>query len=324
MLSKQLSIWYEENRRDLPWRRTRDPYAIWLSEIMLQQTTVRVVIPYFERFLIAFPTVESLAKAPEARVTALWSGLGYYSRARNLHQAAKQIEKLKKFPDSYATLLTLKGVGPYTSAAIASIAYGESVAVVDGNVTRVISRLFDLSADVGIKKTQREIQLLATELINGQNPSTHNQAMMELGATICVPKNPCCILCPVSSYCKAFENGTQLLRPVKSGKKKQVPWVWSIKLLEKNGRIAMTKSDNGTPWLKGTWVFPGTAKKLTGPLKKPWDLKHSITKHNIFVVVESAKTGDDFKNLTWMKPQDIKNFGVSSIVHKVLNLKGLL
>lgn len=216
--AQALLDWYPRHRRDLPWRRTQDPYAIWLSEIILQQTRVQQGLPYYERFLAAYPTVRDLAAAPEQEVLRLWQGLGYYSRARNLCLTAQQIvnEHNGQFPQTYAELLKLRGIGPYTAAAIASFAFGERVAVLDGNVYRVLSRVFGISTDIAQPSARKEFQQLADQLIAYDNPADYNQAIMEFGAIQCTPVNPDCLFCPVREQCFAFQHGMVQQLPVKS------------------------------------------------------------------------------------------------------------
>jgi A/G-specific adenine glycosylase len=319
-LQKQLLEWYRGQKRDLPWRQSKDPYAILLSEIMLQQTTVRVVIPYYQKFLKAFPTVVALARAPEEKVMALWSGLGYYSRARNLIKAAKEISKLKTFPDTFDELLKLPGIGPYTAAAVASIAFGQEVAAVDGNVIRVVTRLFDIDADVGSSAGKEKIAALATRLIKDQPPSEHNQAMMELGATICTTANPSCMLCPLMKHCQSRQNATTALRPIKRKNRRQEPWLWEMYLVRKGQKIALVKNENGTPWLKNTWVLPGCATQLKTSKAPPADFRHSITHHKIFVKIHE-KPEYDLTELKcrWIRPDQIDSLGVSSVVQKALS-----
>jgi A/G-specific adenine glycosylase len=220
--SNALIKWYLQNKRDLPWRNTADPYPIWLSEIMLQQTRVAQGMPYFYSFLNAFPTVNDLADADEQQVLKLWQGLGYYSRARNLHQTAQYISKELNgvFPDSYSGLLQLKGVGEYTAAAIASFAYNEPVPVVDGNVYRLLSRYFGIESDISAGKTKKEFTALAAELLPKQQPAIFNQAIMEFGALQCVPKSPNCEDCIFNSSCVALQKGKVGELPVKSKKLK--------------------------------------------------------------------------------------------------------
>lgn len=220
--SKLLIQWYLQNKRDLPWRKTSDPYPIWLSEIMLQQTRVAQGLPYFLRFIEAFPTIFDLADANEEQVLKLWQGLGYYSRARNLHATAKYVaNNLEgKFPAAYKDLLKLKGVGDYTAAAIASIAYGEPVPVVDGNVYRVLSRYFGVNSDISSPAAKKEFTLIASGLLPGDNASHFNQAMMEFGALQCVPKNPNCSICVFNNKCVAYQTGKVNELPVKLKKTK--------------------------------------------------------------------------------------------------------
>lgn len=219
---KMLIKWYLQNRRDLPWRKTADPYPIWLSEIMLQQTRVAQGMPYFLSFTAAFPTVFDLADASEEQVLKLWQGLGYYSRARNLHKTAQIVahEMNGVFPDNYKDLLKLKGIGDYTAAAIASFSYNECVPVVDGNVFRVLSRYFDLETDIAQTAAKKEFAALAFELMPKDNPALFNQAIMEFGALQCVPKNPDCTECVFNDSCAALQKKKVHQLPVKSKKTK--------------------------------------------------------------------------------------------------------
>lgn len=220
--SKPLIQWYLQNKRDLPWRKTPHPYPVWLSEIMLQQTRVAQGLPYFLSFIEAFPTVQHMAAAPEEQVLRLWQGLGYYSRARNLHATAKQVayEMGGNFPLNYEGLLKLKGVGDYTAAAIASICYGEAVPVVDGNVYRVLSRVFGVETDISSSGAKKEFTALARTLMPRDNASGFNQAMMEFGALQCVPKSPDCTVCIFNRDCVAFNTGKVNQLPVKLRKTK--------------------------------------------------------------------------------------------------------
>ncbi|WP_299000931.1 A/G-specific adenine glycosylase [uncultured Tenacibaculum sp.] len=219
-LSKQLIFWYLQNKRELPWRKTKDPYRVWLSEIMLQQTRVAQGLPYFLKFTEAFPTVFDLAKAEESEVLKLWQGLGYYSRARNLHFTAKYIsEELEGvFPKSYKELLQLKGVGDYTASAIASICYDEPVAVVDGNVYRVLSRYFGIATPINSTKGIKEFKELSQTVIDETQPGVYNQAIMDFGALHCKPQNPLCDECPLAESCVALANNSVKELPVKEKK----------------------------------------------------------------------------------------------------------
>lgn len=257
MIAKDLLSWYKEHKRALPWRETSDPYHIWLSEIILQQTRVEQGTPYYLSFIETFPSVSELANAPEEEVLRLWQGLGYYSRARNLHFAAKYIHKELEgqFPRSYDNLLMLKGVGPYTAAAIASFAFGESKAVVDGNVYRVLSRVFDeeeaINSTLGIKIFQK----LADDLIDPEFPGIFNQAIMELGALVCKPVSPSCDKCPISIYCKARQAGTIGLRPLKLKKVKVKSRFFQYLVFNFEEKWLFKKREAGDIW-QGMYDFP--------------------------------------------------------------------
>ena len=220
--TKILTNWYSVNKRDLPWRNTKNPYHIWLSEIIMQQTQIKQGLPYYEVFVKSYPSVFDLANAEEQEVLKHWQGLGYYSRARNLHATAKYIahELNGKFPNTYSDLLQLKGVGDYTASAIASICFEESTAVVDGNVYRVLARYFGIDTPINSSQGIKDFKALAMTLIDSNNPGDYNQAVMEFGATQCKPKNPYCIVCPLKDSCIALEKGTVDLLPVKLKKTK--------------------------------------------------------------------------------------------------------
>ncbi|MGB8322774.1 MAG: A/G-specific adenine glycosylase [Candidatus Acidiferrum sp.] len=238
-LRKNLLAWFYQFQRDLPWRRTKDPYRIWLSEIMLQQTRVAAAIPYYNRFLEHFPTVQSLAEAPPQEVLRLWAGLGYYSRARNLQEAARQIVAKHDghFPSGPADVLALAGIGDYTSAAILSIAYGKSFAVLDGNVARVIARLDAIHGDLRVTATWKKLQSTADHLLASGAPGDWNQAVMELGATLCTPRSPQCLLCPISEFCQARKLGLADVIPEKRKKRDTVDIILaSAVFLDPQGR----------------------------------------------------------------------------------------
>ncbi len=253
--SALLLNWYDAVKRDLPWRRSRDPYHIWLSEIMLQQTRVETVKGYYARFLERCPTVQALAQAPEETVLKLWEGLGYYSRARNLQKAAKTIteEFGDVFPSDYEDILRLSGIGPYTAGAIASIAFGQAVPAVDGNVYRVASRFFGIREDVGSPAVQKQIRQLVRESIPPERPGDYNQALMELGATLCSPQRPRCDLCPWQHLCDACREGDQDSLPIHE--KKQAPKAVEVAvcLLTYKGRVLVLPRQERM--LKGLYVF---------------------------------------------------------------------
>lgn len=254
-----LLAWFERHQRHLPWRMDRSPYKIWVSEVMLQQTRVDTVIPYFNRFLERFPTLLSLAEAPEDEVLKAWEGLGYYSRARNLQQAAREVcEKYGgKVPDKPEEISRLKGVGPYTAGAILSIAYQQPEPAVDGNVMRVLSRILMVEEDVQKATTRKKFEEAVRRIIAKHNPSFFNQALMELGALICTPKSPQCSVCPVASFCMAKKQGIQEQLPVKEKAKppRKVDRIAGIIIRSKNAEILINKRpDKGL--LAGLWELP--------------------------------------------------------------------
>lgn len=250
--------WYRENRRDLPWRRTRDPYAIWISEAMLQQTRVDTVIPYWHRFLTKFPTVGELAVAPVDDVLKLWEGLGYYSRARNLHRAAGLIvsDFGGRLPDSATQLKTLPGIGPYMAGAVASIAFQKPEPVLDGNVERVLTRLHGISDSVSDAKTKKNLWQLAAGLVPETSPGDFNQGMMELGATVCTPKGPGCVTCPLTAPCVAHAEGTPEAYPVKLKKAPAPHHDIAVGVVRYRGKLLLVRRpERGL--LGGLWEFPG-------------------------------------------------------------------
>jgi A/G-specific adenine glycosylase len=250
--------WFASEQRELPWRKDKDPYKVWVSEIMLQQTRVDTVIPYFKRFVDNFPTIEALANADEEKVLKAWEGLGYYSRVRNLQSAVREVHENYngRVPDSPGEISSLKGVGPYTAGAILSIAYGIPEPAVDGNVMRVLSRILLIWDDIAKPSSRRIFEEAVRELISHDNPSFFNQALMELGALICTPTSPSCLLCPVREHCQAFQEGTQTELPVKTKKKKQrnVQLAAGIFTNDKEQILIRKRPDTGL--LANLWEFP--------------------------------------------------------------------
>lgn len=246
----QLIKWYQLQKRELPWRGINDPYKIWLSEIILQQTRVNQGLPYYLRFIEAYPTVADLANASEAEVLRMWQGLGYYSRARNLHACAKMVVENydKKFPDTFDELLKLKGIGRYTAAAIASLAFNKPNAVVDGNVYRVLSRVFGIADDISDAKTQKVFEAKANAMIPADQPGDFNQALMDFGATHCTPKKPLCMTCPFQSECFAFNKGMIDQLPVKTKKVKVRKRHFYYLLFEHNGQFLMKERGPKDIW----------------------------------------------------------------------------
>jgi A/G-specific adenine glycosylase len=256
--SKPLIMWYLINQRDLPWRKTTDPYHIWLSEIILQQTRIAQGTSYFEKFIDEFEDVFELARADERKVLKLWQGLGYYSRARNLHAAARKIalEHNGQFPSTYKSLLELKGVGDYTASAIASIAFKLPHAVVDGNVYRVLSRYFGISTPIDSSKGAKEFKNLAQELLDPDRPGTHNQAVMELGALVCTPKSPKCSLCPLQTNCFASLCGSTDQFPVKQGKVRTRKRFFNYLVLDSADRFTKIRKRTGRDIWQHLYEFP--------------------------------------------------------------------
>ncbi|MDX2303520.1 MAG: A/G-specific adenine glycosylase [Microscillaceae bacterium] len=249
--------WYSINKRDLPWRHTQNPYYIWLSEVILQQTRVKQGLPYYEKFVNQYPNIEDLAKASEDEVLRTWQGLGYYSRGRNLHHTAKYIslELGGVFPGDYVSLLKLKGIGKYTAAAIASFAFGEQVAVVDGNVYRVLARYFGIETDIASSEGVRKFAELAQKLIPADDPGTYNQAVMEFGALQCTPQKPNCLFCPLQTTCKAFHQGKQHILPTKISKLKSRERHFHYLVLCQEGDLALKKRGADDIW-GGLYDFP--------------------------------------------------------------------
>lgn len=304
LLTGPLLAWYRENARDLPWRRTDDPYRIWVSEIMLQQTRVAAVLGYYDRFLESFPTVEALAGAPEELLLKRWEGLGYYSRARNLQKAAQLVTERYggRFPTDYDALRTLPGIGEYTAGAVASAAFGVREPAVDGNVLRVVTRITDCHDDIADPKTKRDIrqQVAAAMPARAEDIRVYNQAVMELGATVCVPNGaPKCTLCPAQPLCLARERGTIAQLPVKAPKKERRREGKTVFLLLRDCKVALRRR-NDSGLLAGLWEFPNVEGVLEeaaaasvlagwGLEIKAWE-KQLSAKH-IFSHVEWEMTG---------------------------------
>ena len=279
-IHSELTQWFETHQRELPWRSYPTPYYVWLSEVILQQTRVNQGLEYFNRFVERWPSIKDLAEASEEEVLKLWQGLGYYSRARNLHKCAKEVVRLYDgvLPADYTSLVKLPGIGPYTAAAIASIAFGLSHAVVDGNVYRVLSRLYDIDIPINVDEGVKVFAKLADELLDRKNPGRHNQALMELGALQCVPKNPDCISCPLRPYCLAFGHGTVDERPVKEKKLKTRTRYFNYLIINvSNNEIYFHKREGHDIW-QNLYDFPCVESDL------PMD-------------IDEVVNSDDFKNL---------------------------
>ncbi len=270
VLRRLLLAWYARNKRDLPWRADQDPYRVLVSELMLQQTQVKTVLPYYARFLKTFPDAKSLARAPIEKVLAAWAGLGYYRRARFLHQAAKAVVEEGKFPDSEEGLKALPGVGAYTAAAVGSISFGLPLAVVDGNVIRVISRLLALEQDPGSSLGKKTITDFSAVLLDSARPGDFNQAMMELGALVCTPQSPDCGACPFEKYCKAHAGGAETRYPRLPDPRATVIQHKAVALIRRGDAVlAALRSASGRVGdegrMLGFWQFPEAMVGLAGP-----------------------------------------------------------
>lgn len=295
---QELCRWYRYEARDLPWRRDKDPYKIWLSEIMLQQTQVVTVVDYFNKFIYRFPTVEALAEASEDDIMTMWQGLGYYQRARNMHRCAKEVVKTYKgnFPTTVVDLLKLPGVGPYTAGAIASIAFDEKVPAVDGNVMRVLARLYELTYDLSQSKSIAEFQNFLKPLIP-DCPSDFTQAMMDLGATICTPKQAHCSQCPIKNACKGFEKATLYQYPVKTKKVKKKQVEVTMAVVKSENRLLFYKQTSDR-LLNGMWLLPHYQEALSVDSLRE-RLKEDYALGDVIGGVYIGKVRHVFTHLVW-------------------------
>lgn len=327
---KQLIAWYQQNKRDLPWRNSKDPYRIWISEVMLQQTTVAAVIPFYEKFMTRFPNVQQLAKASIEDVYVLWAGLGYYSRARNLHKAAIEISAMidagKGFPQSYQQLLLLPGFGPYTARAVSSLAFGEKTGVLDGNVIRVLSRKYGIDSDWWQMSARNELQIKVDQLAQTDDVSELNQGLMELGATLCTPKKVLCLMCPWVKTCVSRQEDKITERPRQRPRPDFEIWHWSFQVLfqKKKSTIEIFLSENhSTPFLKKNWLPPSTAQKVK---KKPkdFDLKHAVTKFDIFCTVSVVENKPRPRSKEaagrWVNINKVSEINPTSLMKKIIGL----
>ena len=299
-LPEALLPWYDANRRTLPWREEVSPYRTWVSEIMLQQTRVAAVIPYFQRFMAAFPTAEALAQADTEQLMKLWEGLGYYSRARNLQKAACQIVQCGIFPDTYEAVMTLPGIGDYTAGAILSIAFGQKIPAVDGNVLRVASRITGSEDNILDAKTRSRFRALMAEVVPDNRPGAFNQALMDLGATVCLPSGePLCADCPARGFCVAYAQGRQAQLPVRISKTKRRTEEKTVFLLLRHGSAALRqRPDSGL--LAGLWEYPhvegsldeaAAAAQLAAWGVTPHRWIKQLSFHHIFTHIRWEMTG---------------------------------
>lgn len=317
-LAEALVGWYRSGNRDLPWRRTRDPYAIWVSEIMLQQTRVEAVIPYYERFLRLFPTVEALAAAPEEEVLSAWSGLGYYSRIRNMQAAARLVAERGSFPRDFEEILALPGIGEYTASAIASIAFGLPHAVLDGNVLRVMSRLAGDFGDIGAQATRKRLHGLAQRHLPPADAGDYNQALMELGATVCLPRDPRCLLCPLAGHCKARAEGWQDQLPTKLRRTAMVAVETSLLVVESGKGILMWQRPEGHR-MAGFWELP-EAHMLPGATlgAELRCFRHSIMSHAHRCRVLAASVEEVPPAFRWIPREELAGLPLSTMARKAL------
>ena len=330
----KIEQWYNKHKRDLPWRQTTNPYYIWLSEIILQQTRVEQGRAYYERFVQTFPTVQDLASASEEAVLLLWQGLGYYSRARNLHKAAQQIAALGSFPSDYKSILSLPGVGPYTAAAIASFAFGQPYAVLDGNVFRVLSRYFGIETPIDSTEGKKEFTTLANELLDQKHPSLYNQAIMDFGAVVCKPSGVDCAACPLCDSCLAYEQNNVQSLPVKG--KKIIPrnryFSYVYVCTDKEDVLVCRRADNDI-W-KGLYQFPLVESEEELPLsalqqKFPhgqWTLLkqgfvHQLTHQRLVVNFYRLQLSVKDTSLPgiWVKESELQNYAMPQLLIKLLS-----
>ena len=336
VMQKALLDWYDRSKRDLPWRRTKDPYAIFVSEMMLQQTQVKTVIPYYLRFLKELPDWKALARAKEEKVLKLWEGLGYYRRARNLRAAAQNVVKDHggRLPDDLENVLELPGVGLYSAGAVLSIAFQKPQPLVDGNVIRVFSRIFLLRGDLKTGEGNKKVWELARIFLSEKRPGDFNQALMELGATLCLPEAPQCLLCPMLTHCRAAQEGLQNELPEMPKARKTVEVPMATLLVENKGKVLVKKRSQDEKWLKGMWEFPsaegrsfedacGRLEKDLGLRTDPRELqevRHQITHHRIHlklfrgVLKKNTNLPVGFK---WISPGELPRLPFASAQSKL-------
>jgi A/G-specific adenine glycosylase len=338
---ERLLEWYRDHRRDLPWRRDADPYRVWVSEVMLQQTRVETVIPYFEAFLERFPVVEDLAAADLEEVLSAWSGLGYYQRARRMHQAAREIVSRGGFPSDADQLQSLPGIGRYSAAAIASICFVAPVVALDGNVERVLSRLQALEGDPRSRAGRKVLEAAGQEWVVCDDPGDMNQAFMELGATVCTPSSPRCGVCPLEEICKARSLGAPERFPKRRKVRAVVPELRLAVLVESDGRLLLFRRPEDAEILAGTWEVPwisaptarGAEARLQEQYGGEWTLaaslgrvRHTITFRQITTEVwrgDRAQARDvaEGAEAGWFTPEEIEELPTSSLVVKILGCR---
>jgi len=343
-LQKRLLTWYRRHRRRLPWRDDPQPYRVWVSELMLQQTQVKTVLPYFERFMNRFPSVKALAAASEQDVLGAWSGLGYYRRARSLHHAAQSImeERGGRFPETLEEWMALPGVGRYTAGAILSIAYGKRVPILDGNVARVLSRLFLVRGDPRSASTRKTLWRAAADSLPNRSVSDFNQALMELGALVCTPRQPKCLLCPLRHSCQARRRGLQEELPELAPRQASLAVVLTAAVVRRRGKVLLYQRQE-EELLQGLWELPGGTCRMDeeprsalarevrenyGLRLEPGEqvarVKHNIMNRRITLHAFNARlrgrAGMEKKPRVWIEPEKVRDYPVSSMTLKVLRL----
>ena len=338
--TRRLLAWYRRNARTLPWRNHPDPYAVWVSEIMLQQTRVEAALPYFDEWMVRFPTIKSLAEASEQDVLNLWEGLGYYSRARNLHKAAKIVmeQYAGQLPRDLDVLRKLPGIGRYTVGAIASMAFGMDEPTLDGNIRRVFARVFDINLPADSSSGEKALWNLAAEYLPKGKAGDYNQALMDLGATICLSKNPRCLICPLIESCEARLKGIQDQRPVLKLKKKPPHYILAAAVILKNGRVLLAKRPS-KGLLGGMWEFPNgrvdadPARELSKSLRLGYQLKvqrndalgvvrHVYTHFKVTVYVFQCKfvSKSENQNLKWIRLKTLEDFPMGKVDRQITKL----
>jgi A/G-specific adenine glycosylase len=316
-LRRDLLTWFDAHQRDLPWRRTRDPYAIWVSEIMLQQTRVAAVLPFYARFLSRFPDFLKLADASESELLAHWAGLGYYHRARNMQKAAIRMRDHGAFPNTYVEIRKLPGIGEYTAAAVASIAFDLPHAAVDGNALRVVSRIFDDGRATDATAGRKHFGALAARLLDTSRLGAFNQAMMELGATVCFPKKPQCLVCPIGQCCEARREGTQELRPVKAAAVKNVEDERVVFWIAEAGKVLAWQRPPQSKLMAGFWELPERPQLPAASVGRTLGaFRHGITFHSYRFEVREAAPPSNLGPCEWVSMDALSSLPLSTVMRK--------
>lgn len=323
-IRRLLLAWYDRSKRDLPWRNTRDPWRILLSEVMLQQTRVQAALPYYERFVARFPTPADLAAAPTQDVLAMWSGLGYYARARNLQRAAAAIAQLGSFPSTYEGLRALPGIGEYTAAAIGSIAFGLPEPVLDGNVIRVAARVTRETGDTVSTAVRARLKEAAQQWLDPRRPGDFNQALMELGATVCLPRQPQCLLCPLRDHCQARVAGQEQELPIRLRRRNPVKLQRGLLVVEKAGKLLLRQRDESESRLAGFWELPDCRALPEPPdAERLGSFRHSITRHDYEIEVwRVAAPRRVPKGYRWVSVERLRHMPLATTARKALVLAG--